>query len=196
MGYEFTNWGQNYSSKAAALLEPTSSQQISQIIQRAREKKSTLRAMGAGHSWSDIVCTKGEIIRIDRMDKVIDVDKTRNRIRVQAGIRLKHLTEHADRMGMGLSNLGSISEQSLAGATSTGTHGTGITYGVIASGIKSATLVDGRGEIHFLEEDDPRLNGVRVSLGALGILTEIEFQLEPAFGLQETRWKLPFEEAL
>ncbi len=192
----FENWAQNHRSQPTERIQIQGVDDALRAVERARDTGRNLRCVGAGHSWSDIACTDGILVSLDSMNQILDIDHTTHRVRVQAGARLKDLNQELAARGLGFKNLGSVAEQSLAGATSTGTHGSGIGFGSLSSTITALQLVTGSGELLDVDRNDPRFPGLALGLGALGILTEIEFEAEPAFNLEETRWSLPFEQAL
>ena len=135
--HKFTNWAQTFSCVAAEYHEPSCLADVRALVRKANRNGSRVKVVGAGHSPSDLACTTGIMLSLDRMNQVLKVDKTKNQVTVQGGIRLKDLHRRLDAEGLAMSNLGSISEQSLAGAISTATHGTGWNYGVL-----STTIVD------------------------------------------------------
>src|SRR5207249_14906 len=134
--------------------------------------------VGSGHSWSDVVVTDDNMVNIDALDRVIGIDKGNQRITVEAGIRLQALNEVLAENGLALANLGAISEQSVAGAISTATHGTGIRLGNMATQIVGMTLLtaDGRRLALTQEKDPETMSAARVSLGCLGAISQVTIQ--------------------
>lgn len=104
-----------------------------EIVNLARQNGKSIRVVGAAHSPSDIHCNTEWIMTLDRLDKVLSHDLDRRRITVQAGMRLAKYLEELESRGWNMDNLGSISEQSLAGAIATGTHGSSLEHGVIST---------------------------------------------------------------
>jgi len=194
MNHRFTNWAGTHTCLSKGLNLPQNTSEVLEAVKKARAQGSTLKAVGAGHSWSDIACTQGHMICLDRMNRVLNVDKDDLTVRVEAGIRLKHLIDELYHHGLALSNLGSVAEQSIAGAISTGTHGTGITFGNLSSIVRDFKVVTGQGKV--LTKSDIDINAVALGLGALGIITELELAVEPAFDLKEERWAIPFDRCL
>lgn len=137
------------------------------------------------------------MVRLHRMNRVIDVDARAGRVTVEAGMRLRDLNELLARQGLALGNLGSISEQTVAGAVSTGTHGTGVRFGSLPSLVQSLRLVraDGR-RMDLSRADGDLFQAARLSLGCLGVITRVTFRCEPAFDLDEKAFTLPFDEAV
>ena len=192
----FRNWAENHVCAPKSRIEPSSEREVVDLVERVRRDGETIRVVGAGHSWSDVACTGGHLVSLDRMNDVVDIDRERGTATVDAGLRLKHLVPYLLERGLALPNLGSILEQSVAGVISTGTHGTGIGLGNLSSTVRSMRLVDGRGRIVELGEDDGRLDAARVSIGALGVITRVTLDVVPAFNLHEQVWTLSFREAL
>ena len=128
------------------------------------------------------------------MSSVLDADRSSGRVRVQAGIRLHALSDELARHGLALQNLGDVNVQSIAGAISTGTHGTGATLPNVSAQVVAAQLVDAHGEVHELTGED--LRAARVSIGALGVLTELELQCVPLFTLRGVDARRPLVDVL
>src|SRR6478752_2546219 len=145
------------------LLSPAA---VEEIVSEARAAE-TIRVAGAGHSFSPLVATDGVLLRLDAMDRILDVrrhaDGTAS-VRVQAGIRLQRLSDELDRHGLALPNLGDIDVQSLAGAVATGTHGTGARLLPLHAQIESIELVDGAGMQRTLDAPG-ELHAARLALG-------------------------------
>jgi L-gulono-1,4-lactone dehydrogenase len=141
--------------------------------------------IGAGHSFTPAAMTSGVLLSLDRMRSVRHVDASRGRVTVDAGITLRALADDLDSVGLAMPNLGDINVQSLAGAISTATHGTGRVLGNLATTVVGMELVDGTGEVVCCDEEhDPELLRVaRVGVGALGVVTALTLQCVPAFNL-------------
>ncbi|MFT7621649.1 MAG: FAD-linked oxidoreductase [Myxococcota bacterium] len=190
----FRNWAGTHTCTPAGWHTPADTETVAAVVKQAHQEGQTVRVVGAGHSFSDIALTDGAMVSLDQMQSVLEADEHTGLVRVQAGLRLKRLVEDLAGLGLALPNLGSIMDQSIAGATATGTHGSSRTHGNLSSLIVGATLVTGTGEIKTLERGD-NLLAARVSLGCLGIATELTLQCVPAFDLAERSWTLEFDEA-
>jgi L-gulonolactone oxidase len=179
------NWAGNQRCVPAALERPRTTDEVAAIVAAARAAGRTVKTIGAGHSFTAAAMTNGVLVSLERMDAVLEVDRDGGRVRVQAGITLRALGERLAEVGLAMPNLGDINVQSVAGATSTATHGTGLAFGNVATTIVGIELVDGRGEVvRCDEEHDPDLlRAARVGVGALGIVTEVTLQCVPAFNL-------------
>lgn len=196
MSDEWRNWTRDQVCKPVAIEHPESSQEVAHALDRAAGNNWTVRVAGAGHSFADTVLTDDLLLSLDRMDKVLDIDSSTGLVRVQAGATLRSLNEQLSRHDLALENLGDIDVQSIAGATATGTHGTGARYRNLSAAIQSLelTLADGsRVEVNENSDSDA-WRAARISLGALGVITTMTLRAVPAFtlrGVDETR---PLEE--
>ncbi len=180
------NWGRTQSCRPASYARPSSEQDIRSVVAAAVKKGRRVKVVGAGHSFTDIACTDGVMVSLDNYDRVLDVDKENGTITVQAGIRLGKLNEALAAEGLAMSNLGDIAYQSIAGAISTGTHGTGPGFGNLSTFVKHMTLVCPDGSTLRCSPDaDPRtFRAAQVSIGSLGVISTVTLQCEPAFNLQ------------
>ncbi len=195
LDYHFRNWAGNEHCHPQKYFQPKTLSDIAAIVKEAALAGKKIRVVGAGHSWSAVACTDDYMINLDRCDKVISIDKDKKQIRVQAGIRLKQLNKILEENGLALVNLGSVSEQSIAGATATGTHGTGIGFQILSSAIIAVRVINANGEDIEIT-DGSRLNAYRVNLGMLGIISEVTLQCTDTFNLKEDSCPMLFEKAL
>ncbi|MCA9520410.1 MAG: FAD-binding protein [Myxococcales bacterium] len=186
------NFGETWSFVPARIEQPTTTDELVEIVRGARQ----LRVMGARHSWSRGIVTEDTLVSLDRMKRILHVDRERLRVRVQAGIRLRDLIGELDALGLALANLGSIDEQSLAGAVCTGTHGTGIGFRCLADQVEGLRLIDGRGDERAIERDDPDFPAVVVGLGAFGVVHEMTLAVVPRFQMHAITESCPFDEVI
>jgi L-gulono-1,4-lactone dehydrogenase len=195
---EWTNWAGDQTCNPATIVRPKGLDEVTEAVTHARERDLTLRVAGAGHSFTDTVLTNGMLVSLDQMNRVLHVDRESGLVRAEAGVSLRTLSERLDDEGLALPNLGDIDVQSLAGATATATHGTGIRLQNISAGIVSMELVLADGSVvEVSEQDDPdALRAARVSLGALGIVTAITLRTVPAFNLHAVNSSRPLFEVL
>lgn len=194
--YQFHNWARTYSCNPSSYLQPTSEAELIKIVEQAYANGLSVRLVGAGHSWSPVALTDGIMINLDNYAGLIDLDVNSMTVEVQAGMRLKQLNAILHQAGLALANLGSISEQSVAGAISTGTHGTGRGLQILASQVVALRLIDGRGKQHQLTANHVLFPYALVSLGCLGIISTVKLKVVPAFALKEVAYPLLFDEAL
>jgi L-gulonolactone oxidase len=164
---------------------PRNEQELRESVLGAARAGERVKAIGAGHSFSEIAATDGRLVRLDRYARVLEVDRERRTATVEAGIRLHRFSQELLQHGLALPNLGDIDSQSIGGAISTATHGTGRTLGNLATFVRALSLVGGEGELLRCSPDErPELfRAARVGLGALGILSTVTLQCVPAFSL-------------
>ena len=178
------NWSRELSCAPAHLVRPSGTPGVAAAVRHAATEGHRVRPVGSGHSFTPLAVTDGVLLDLSACDRVLRVDRERRRVRVGAGIRLGALAEALLAHGLAMENLGDIDRQTLAGATATGTHGTGAAFGNLATQIRALRLVDGSGEVHWMGPDDERLPAARINLGALGVVTEIELEVVEAFTLR------------
>jgi L-gulonolactone oxidase len=152
--------------------------------------------MGSRHSWSPLIVTDATLVSLERMNQVLELDRELLLVRVQAGVTLKQLVAWLDERGLALANLGSITEQTIAGAISTGTHGTGLAFQCLASQVEALALVDGEGVERRYRRGDSAFDAAVVSLGALGVLHELTLRVVPAFQMHAVTDGARFDEVV
>ncbi|GAB3852090.1 hypothetical protein GCM10029963_41020 [Micromonospora andamanensis] len=145
MSGPFVNWSGSLTFTPSGYAEPGDEHEVRELVSRARESGTTLRPVGSGHSSSPLVRTDGTLVSLHRMDGVID--KAGDRATVRGGSRLKELGEGLYDAGLAMENLGDVDYQSIAGATATGTHGTGLGFGNLSTQVSEVRLVTGTGEV-------------------------------------------------
>lgn len=179
------NWAGNERCVPLRVEHPGSVDEVAAIVAGAHRDGQRVKVIGAGHSFTAAAMTSGVLLSLDRMQAVRHVDRQRARVTVDAGITLRALADELATVGLAMPNLGDINVQSVAGAVSTATHGTGRDWGNLATTIVGIELVDGTGQIVQCDEsNDPDLLRVaRVGIGALGVVTALTLQLVPAFNL-------------
>jgi len=179
------NWARNQACVPHEVARPASVEQLSALVASAARDGRRVKAIGGGHSFTGAAMTNGVLVSLDDMAAVEHVDRATGRVTVQAGIRLRRLNGALAAAGLAMPNLGDIDVQSIAGAISTATHGTGAELGNIATTVVGMDIVTGTGEVVSCDaEHDPELLRVaRVGLGALGIVARVTLQCVPAFRL-------------
>jgi FAD-linked oxidoreductase len=195
---QWRNWAGDQRCRPAAIERPGSIAEIAQALERAAAREECVRVVGSGHSFSDIALTDGRMLSLERMTRVLAVDRDAGRVRVQAGITIRELNARLAEHGLALENLGDIDVQSVAGAICTATHGTGARLRNIPAQVVALTLVlaDGSTLECAAEGDAELLRAARVSLGALGVIAEVTLRCVPAFRLQGIDRPAPLEETL
>ncbi|MFJ4953636.1 D-arabinono-1,4-lactone oxidase [Streptomyces sp. NPDC088760] len=192
------NWGGNVSARPARQVAPASVEELAAAVRRAREDGLKVKAVGTGHSFTSIAATDGVLIRPQLLTGIRSIDRDSMTVTVEAGTPLKRLNAALAREGLSLTNMGDIMEQTVSGATSTGTHGTGRASASIAAQIKGLELVTADGSLLTCsEKQNPEVfAAARIGLGALGIVTAITFAVEPLFLLTAREEPMPFERVL
>ncbi|TPX48198.1 hypothetical protein SeLEV6574_g02178 [Synchytrium endobioticum] len=191
----FENWSRTYSCVASYHIVAKSEHQVIQAIELARSVRKPLRVVGTGHSPSDIACTSGILLSLDGMNKVLKVDTEQNEITVQAGMKLWELNEVLHKLGWAFPNLGSITEQSIAGAISTATHGTGLNFGNVSTAVVELTMITATGETVVANShvDATFFSAAVCSLGALGVITRVTLKCSNAFKLKAYQEGVKFD---
>ncbi len=189
---QIENYGGTWSFRPSSASYPESAEEIAALVANANK----VRVMGSRHSWSKGIVTDGTLLSLDRMNRLVRVDKEKLRVTVQAGITLRALSARLEEHGLALANLGSIDAQSLAGAISTGTHGTGRGFQCLAAQVESLELVDGEGKRRRLGKGDPDFDAVVVGLGCFGIVHEITLAVVPCFQMHAITDTAPFDEVI
>ncbi|GAA0793764.1 D-arabinono-1,4-lactone oxidase [Spirilliplanes yamanashiensis] len=178
------NWGRNQRAIAAAVYTPATVEDVASLVKQAAESGRRVKAVGSGHSFTAIARTDDQRLQLDRMAGLVSIDAAAKLVTVQAGMTVRTLNAILARHGLAVANLGDIDAQTVAGATSTGTHGTGRAHATLASLVEAVTLVTGTGEVRRIVAGDPLFGAARLGLGALGVVTEITLRCVDAFTLR------------
>ncbi|MEU1969539.1 D-arabinono-1,4-lactone oxidase [Micromonospora sediminicola] len=184
----FVNWSGSLSFTPQRWVEPADEDEVRALVRQARETGTTVRPVGSGHSSSPLVRTDGILLGLDRLAGVISDD---GRLATAwAGTKLKALGEGLYDAGLAMDNLGDVDYQSIAGATATGTHGTGLGFGNLSTQVTGVRLVTGTGDTLDVDaERNPHLlPAVRLSLGVLGVVTRITLDVQPRYELHRRSW--------
>jgi xylitol oxidase len=182
-----TNWAGNVSF-ASALERPRSVAELQELV-AGREK---VRVLGTGHSFNRIADSTGALVSVQELPNVIDVGE--RGVTVSAGLRYGEITAALEARGLALHNLGSLPHISVAGACSTGTHGSGDTNGPLADAVNAITFVDASGELVTLTREDDDFAGSVVSLGALGVTVSLTLDVQPSYQISQVVYDgLPVE---
>lgn len=179
------NWAGNIKWNPSEVAYPTTETEIQQVILRAANDRKKVRIIGTGHSFTALCQTNDILVSLDKYQGIISVDKDKYQATVKAGTKLNVLGALLFKEGMAMENLGDIDVQSIAGTISTGTHGTGKAFGTISTQVIALKFVNGKGEIIECSETKNRelFKAAQVSLGVLGIITEVTLQCVPAYKL-------------
>ncbi|SEG37776.1 FAD-linked oxidoreductase [Nonomuraea solani] len=184
----FVNWAGNQSGTPAEVRTPASVADVVQAVRDAAATARRVRMIGTGHSFTGVALTDGIMLRPGGLTGIRSYAD--DRVTVLAGTPLRRLNELLDRHGLALANMGDITDQTVAGAIQTGTHGTGRDSGGLADQVVELELVLADGSVATVAPGEDLFDAARVGLGALGILTAVTFRVEPAFLLHHRRRKL------
>jgi FAD/FMN-containing dehydrogenase len=193
----WTNWAGNESCRPQEIAFPRTEDEVSEIIASATRRGLPIRVVGAGHSFSTICLTDGVLISLDRMSGIVDADTGSKLVRVRSGTRIRDFGDPLWAMGLCLKNQGDIDSQHIAGAISTATHGSGIRQQCFSATARRFRVVLPSAEAIDVTEDNPELlAAMQVSLGLLGVITEVELKAREAFAIAERIEFWPLEEIL
>ncbi|MFE5123270.1 D-arabinono-1,4-lactone oxidase [Streptomyces sp. NPDC056669] len=192
------NWAGNVTARPVRSVAPSSTQELAEVVRRAAAEGLKVKAVGSGHSFTTTAATDGLLIRPDRMAGVRGLDREAGTVTVAAGTPLRQLNETLSAHGLSLANMGDIMEQTVAGATATGTHGTGRDSASIAAQIKGLELVTADGSVlRCSAAENPEIfAAARIGLGALGVVSAITFAVEPEFLLTAREEPMPFDRVM
>ncbi len=176
------NWAGNYIYKAEQLHHPTSAEEIQSLVKQLGQQK----ALGSTHCFNNIADSPKHQISTKLLNKVVSINKEQNTITVESGARYGAFAEQLHEQGCALHNLASLPHITVAGACSTGTHGSGMALGNLATPVLALELVTPQGELIQIDRNHPDFYGVVVGLGALGIITKLTLEIEPTFEVSQT----------
>ncbi len=192
------NWAGNQTMTPHAVADPRGTEELAEEVRRAAGAGRRVKAIGSGHSFTGIGLTDGVLLRLGGHDRVLHVDRATAQATVESGLTLHRLNAALGDHGLGLTNMGDIDVQTVAGAISTGTHGTGRSSAAIAAQVIGLDLVlaDGTTMRCSPTVHPDVFEMARLGLGALGVLSTVTFQAEPAFLLHADERPMPLEEVL
>jgi L-gulonolactone oxidase len=190
----WTNWAREQRCTPVAIERPTSEAELCEVVHAAAARGTTVRAVGTGHSFTDCACTDGVMIDMTGLQQILDIDTDTGRVTVEAGAKLHALGPVLAEHGLALENQGDIDRQSISGAISTATHGTGVKLCNLSAQIVGLRLVTADGELLEVSPDiDEEIYlAARVSLGALGVISTVTIQCVPLYTLHrnDEPWSL------
>jgi L-gulonolactone oxidase len=193
-GRRWRNWGGNQQALAVDVLTPGSVDEVSALVKAASGSGRRVKVVGSGHSFAAIALADDQRLHLHRMAGPVAIDG--HLVTVQAGMPMYALNALLAEHGLAVPNLGDIDTQTVAGAISTGTHGTGMAHSTLASCVESATVVTGTGQILRLDSSSDWFPAVRLGLGALGVLVEVTLRCVDAFTLLADERPMPLAEVL
>ncbi|KAG6868655.1 hypothetical protein C0993_012460 [Termitomyces sp. T159_Od127] len=191
----FNNWGRSFFCTPLAIFEPENEFQCELVLELARREGKSVKAAGVGHSPSDLACTNEYMLRTTKLNRLLEVNVEKSYVVAQGGITLHDLHAKLSIYGLAMINVGSISDQTLAGIITTATHGSGIEYGVISTHVMGLTLLLANGTRAFCSRNErPDLFMATIcGLGATGLILSIQLEVEPAFRLKEIQESMSFD---
>jgi FAD/FMN-containing dehydrogenase len=222
-----TTWSNHLGDQSVDPLRiyaPETVDEVAEIVREAASSGVTVRAVGSGHSWSDVALTTGFLIDTGRLARAPAPEPDflrpewagRRLVRVEAGIRIKELNAYLDGEGLGLSQMGGYDHQTVAGVISTSTHGSGIGFGPLNDFVRSLDVVAGDGRVHRIEpadgptdpaayaarhgderilvQSDDWFDAVSVGMGCMGVVYTAMLEVQPSYFLREVRVMRSWEE--
>ncbi len=194
----WSNWAGTELAHPVRQTHPASADEVAEDIRAAVAQGLRVKAVGSGHSFTGVAVTDGLLVHLDRMTGIRSLDVPTGRVTVGAGTPLRELNDALAAHGLAMANLGDIDVQTLAGAISTGTHGTGHALGGLATQVVGLELVTADGSLVQCSagESPKTFAAARIGLGALGVVTAITLQCVPAFALRAAEAPMPLEEVL
>jgi FAD/FMN-containing dehydrogenase len=187
----WTNWAGAISSAPRRIVRPRSEDELAAAVADSTHRGETVRVAGSGHSFVPLcVADDGTLISLENLSGVISADREARQAVVWAGSRIFELGEALRGAGLAMTTMGDIDRQAIAGAIATGTHGTGYTVQSIPNQVVGVRIVTAGGEVRELDlaRDGDAMRAARVSLGALGVVSQVRLGLVPAFRLHEHTW--------
>jgi FAD/FMN-containing dehydrogenase len=190
----WTNWVGNQSFTPGYAAAPRDEEEVAGLVREAAERGSGVRVAGARHSFTPIVETDGLLLDVSALSGVIVADAGRKRATALSGTLIRDFYEPLWREGLALKNQCDIDTQQIAGAVSTATHGSGIRNTCFSGVVRSVRLVTATGEVRDIGESEPELlRAAQVSIGMLGVMTQLELEVTDAYRLTEQvdlwRWE-------
>ncbi len=188
-----TNWAESHTYLAAGVHRPADAAEVRELVLAG----GRLRAIGTRHSFTDLADTPGSLVSLDRFETDLVIDADTRTASFAPGLRYGELATVLNDRGWALANLASLPHISVAGAVATGTHGSGDHNGTLATSVAAIEFVNGTGAVVRLGRTDDDFAGAVVALGALGIVTRITLDIEPAYDVRQDLYNgLPWAAAL
>jgi xylitol oxidase len=175
------NWAGNLEYSTANIHYPVSVDEVQSLV----KKFDKVKALGSRHCFNDIADSKFALIGMEKMNKVIAIDKDSKTVTVEGGMNYGQLCPYLENQGFALHNLASLPHISVAGACTTATHGSGVKNGNLSTSVKALEFVGADGTLHRLTEEDEKFKGAVIGLGAIGIITKVTLALQPSFSMRQ-----------
>jgi FAD/FMN-containing dehydrogenase len=196
MAEEWRNWSGGVRCHPQRVANAADEAAVAKLVHDAGRMGKPLRITGAGHSFSPVCASNGIVAALEGLSGVIDADRKTGEAWVWAGTRIADLGEALKVFDLGLANQGDIDRQTIAGAISTSTHGTGIKFGTLSTQVAALRVVNAEGDLQEISpaKDDELFRAAAVSMGLFGVITQVRLKAVPAYRLHEKTWAAPFEE--
>ena len=196
--HQHHTWAKTFHSRPELYIRPRSTAEIEKVVTLARRCRRRLTTVGCAHSPSDLTCTSSWIVNLDDFKDVLAADRNSGVVVMQSGIRLHQLRDKLRELGLAMANLGSIDSQSIAGAIATGTHGSSLRHGLLSESVLALRimLANGRTVQCSRDQNHALFRAALVSLGALGIVTEVTFKAVPSFDIEWRQTLQPLDRVL
>ncbi len=194
----WTNWAGAQTCAPKDLVRPRSRGELVDVIGRAASEGRQVTVAGSGHSFTDTAMTEDLMLDIGQLSGVIEVDRSSGLVKVAGGTVLADLNSELEKLGLAMPNLGDIDAQTISGAISTATHGTGASLPNISAQVEAIDLVTANGEMLELTpgSDPDRLRAARVGVGSLGAIAAVTLRTVPAFNLHRQDTPMPLTDVL
>lgn len=193
-GGVWRNWVGNQYCVPQFRASPSSEAELSEAVAQAAAQSLPVRVAGSGHSFTPVVGTSGLLLSLENLAGIRSVDKAARQVTVAAGTRINAVGKALKAEGLSLVNQGDIDSQAVAGAFTTGTHGTGLKLGNLASSIAGMRIVTADGSVMVIDGSDPDLlHAAQVSIGTLGAISELTLNVTDSYNLHERLWRDDFE---
>jgi L-gulonolactone oxidase len=196
---DWANWAGDQRCRPARVLAPRSREELAEAVGAAAAAGEKVKVTGSGHSFTEAAMTAATMVRLDALRGVLEADRASGLVKVGAGTVLRDLNQELADLGLGLENMGDIDAQTVAGAISTGTHGTGAGFGNISARVETVEMVLADGSVRELTgggdagalsagggaaDDAALLRAARVGVGALGAISSVTLRCFPSFTLR------------
>jgi len=195
---DWSNWSGRVRAQPAEIARVNDEQAAIAALRRAQQAALPVRCLGAGHSHAPLAATEGLLVDTELLAGVVRVDAAHGTATLRAGTRIQALGAPLRAAGVALHNQGDIDRQAIAGAVATGTHGTGRTLQNLSAGVLAARVVLASGDVVACDAwREPDLFAVaRLSLGAIGVVSELTMSVRAAYKLAERMWLEPLDDVL
>ena len=195
-GHTWRNWMGNLECRPTRQFRPTTLAELQTIVKQAADEGRRVRAFGSGHSWMPLVPTDDFLIDNQGLNRCLEVDKTKHTIRVEGGMTLRELTVIAQAAGLSVQSPTVATQFTVAGMVATGSHGSGMNVETFPDSVVSMTMVNAKGDVVEIGNDDPDMPFARVALGTLGLIYAVTLSCPPATNIKCTTKKIPVSEML